>query len=192
MSSQAPPPSESVCEVVTNERMEQVFQLEISMISSMARSIVSHRGFNGLAAVAIAAAVMFSGSSSALGQTPVPPAPVDPSVPPLPIEPGFSTMGVFLDGQNYPVVYVTNLTRTSWNGISVIVGNAYNFQTGQDEFMVVLPTAPGTVAGFTGSFTFTMWVGPVGTADQVAQSAQWVGPPIAGGVGPQGGRYVDL
>lgn len=164
------------------------------MFTSIARSITTCRGFAGLAAMTLAAALLLGNAATVSAQTVAPetPAPVDPTVDPVPIEPGYSTMGMFLDdSDNSNVVYiVTNLEHTTWNGYRVVIGYLYNCATGSLEFMLVVPTAAGQVAGFTGSVTFAMWVG---TNAQGDFGSLWTGPPpTEDQFGPVSGKYVPL
>jgi hypothetical protein len=146
--------------------MEQTFQSsETQMFKSIQpprktlSRFSSSRRFAGAIACAVAASLLLGGASNAFAQTPVPAAAVDPTVQPAPIDPGFSTMGVFMDA-NGPVYAVTNLEKTSWNGISVIIGNFYNFETDALNFLVVIPAAPGSVVWFSGTAAGVLYVFP--------------------------------
>ena len=81
-------------------------------------------------------------------------------VPTQPLDPQYSTAGVFLDSNGLPVYGVVNLAVTSWNGIELITGDFYDFETGAFEFMVVIPAAPATVVWFAGRSAG--WVSAIG------------------------------
>lgn len=133
----------------------------ISRPDTTATRLTNRRGFAGTLALTLAACLSIGGASTAAAQ----------QVPPAPLEPGFSTMGVFM-GSDGPVYAVTNLAKTSWNGLDIIVGNLYNFETNEIEFMVVVPAAPASVVAFTRATAFVIWA-DYGSADHPEVIVNW-------------------
>lgn len=105
------------------------------------------RRLNPLSLLAILALLGLLSCQTAVAQTAIPAPPVAPQ----PVLPGHSTSGLFEDNGGMPVYGVTNLSATVWNGVPVITGDLFDFQTMQIEFFVAVPFSPGSVVWVAGN-----------------------------------------